>query len=68
MCDVSHLGFPDDVAFARYLTTDVGVAAIPPSAFYSSPPPQQMARFCFAKNPQTLQAAAERLAAWRARG
>ena len=67
MCDVSHLGFPDDVAFARYLTTDVGVAAIPPSAFYSSPPPQQMARFCFAKNPQTLQAAAERLAAWRAR-
>jgi aspartate/methionine/tyrosine aminotransferase len=68
MCDVSHLGFADDVAFARYLTTEVGVAAIPPSAFYSSPPPQQMARFCFAKNPQTLQAAAERLAAWRARG
>ena len=24
MCDVSHLGFPDDVAFARYLTTEVG--------------------------------------------
>jgi aspartate/methionine/tyrosine aminotransferase len=65
MCDVSHLGYPDDVAFARYLTTEVGVAAIPPSAFYTTPPPQQLARFCFAKNPQTLQAAADRLAAWR---
>ncbi|MGI8588717.1 MAG: methionine aminotransferase [Chloroflexia bacterium] len=61
MCDVTHLGFPDDVAFARYLTTQVGVAAIPPSAFYHAPPPQQLARFCFAKNPQTLQAAADRL-------
>ncbi|MDQ2808734.1 MAG: methionine aminotransferase [Chloroflexota bacterium] len=65
MCDVAHCGFPDDVAFARYLTTAVGVAAIPPSAFYLSPPPGQWARFCFAKNPQTLQAAADRLAAWR---
>jgi len=65
MCDVGHLGFADDVAFARYLTTAVGVAAIPPSAFYSAPLDRQMARFCFAKNPQTLQAAADRLAAWR---
>ncbi|HMA33705.1 MAG TPA: methionine aminotransferase [Chloroflexia bacterium] len=67
MCDVGHLGFADDVAFARYLTTEVGVAAIPPSAFYQTPPPQQLARFCFAKNPQTLQAAAARLTAWRSR-
>lgn len=65
MCDVTHLGFADDVAFARYLTTEVGVAAIPPSAFYHTPPPQQLARFCFAKNPHTLQAAADRLTAWR---
>ncbi len=64
MCDVAHCGFPDDVAFARYLTTEVGVAAIPPSVFYLTPPPGQWARFCFAKNPQTLQAAADRLAAW----
>jgi methionine aminotransferase len=41
------------------------VAAIPPSAFYHTPPPQQLARFCFAKNPHTLQAAADRLTAWR---
>ncbi|HUS13485.1 MAG TPA: methionine aminotransferase [Chloroflexia bacterium] len=65
MCDVGHLGFADDVAFARHLTTEIGVAAIPPSAFYTSPPPQQLARFCFAKSPATLQAAADRLAAWR---
>ena len=65
MCDVAHCGFPDDIAFARYLTTEVGVAAIPPSVFYLTPPPGQWARFCFAKNPQTLQAAADRLAAWR---
>ena len=32
-----HLGFPDDVAFCRYLTTEIGVAAIPPSAFYADP-------------------------------
>ncbi len=65
MCDVAHCGFPDDVAFARYLTTQVGVAAIPPSAFYLTAAPGQWARFCFAKNPQTLQAAADRLAAWQ---
>ena len=33
LCDIVHLGFPDDVAFCRYLTTEVGVAAIPPSFF-----------------------------------
>lgn len=65
MCDVRDAGFPDDLAFARHLTTDVGVAAIPPSVFYLAPPPHGWVRFCFAKNPQTLQAAADRLAAWR---
>ncbi len=62
LADISHLGFPDDVAFCRYLTTEVGVAAIPPSAFYADPrttPP--LARFCFAKSDATIAAAAERL-------
>ncbi len=68
MCDIAHLGFPDDLAFARYLTTEVGVAVIPPSVFYHAPPPQQLARFCFAKRPETLAAAAERLVAWCQRG
>ena len=54
--------FADDVAFCRHLTTDVGVAAIPPSAFYADPPSApRLVRFCFAKSDATLDAAAERL-------
>jgi aspartate/methionine/tyrosine aminotransferase len=61
--DVTGLGFTNDVDFCRYLVTEVGVAAIPPSAFYLEPstaPP--LARFCFAKRFETIDAAAERLA------
>jgi N-succinyldiaminopimelate aminotransferase len=66
MTDIAHLGFPDDVAFCRYLTADIGVAAIPPSAFYADPArAPQLARFCFAKRPETIAAAAERLAKLR---
>jgi aspartate/methionine/tyrosine aminotransferase len=55
-------GFTDDVAFCRYLTTDVGVAAIPPSAFYADPrTAPRLVRFCFAKSDATLDAAAVRL-------
>jgi len=44
------------------LTVNVGVAAIPPSAFYTDPSQAPlMARFCFAKEISTLQAAASRL-------
>jgi aspartate/methionine/tyrosine aminotransferase len=64
MADVSGLGFDDDVAFCRYLTSEIGVAAIPPSAFYADPSTAPLlARFCFAKRPETIAAAAERLAA-----
>src|SRR5262249_23814441 len=67
LADIAHLGFPDDVTFARYLTREVGVACIPPSVFYATPPPgEQLARFCFAKRDSTLAAAATRLAAWAA--
>jgi aspartate/methionine/tyrosine aminotransferase len=62
MADVSHLGFADDVAFCRWLTTEIGVAAVPPSAFYlDSTRAPLLARFCFAKRPETIQLAAERL-------
>jgi aspartate/methionine/tyrosine aminotransferase len=53
-----------DVAVCRWLTTGVGVAAIPPSAFYSAPHQHlvgNLARFCFCKTDETLDAAAERL-------
>ncbi|MEO8285605.1 MAG: methionine aminotransferase [Chloroflexota bacterium] len=66
MSDIRGLGFADDVAFARYMATEVGVACIPPSAFYSSSNEGTMlARWCFAKRDDTLAAAEERLLGWR---
>jgi aspartate/methionine/tyrosine aminotransferase len=64
--DITGLGFTNDVEFCRYLVTEVGVAAIPPSAFYLEPqtaPP--LARFCFAKRDETIEAAAGRFATMR---
>src|SRR5262249_24658559 len=60
--DISVLGYHDDGAFCRWLTAELGVAAIPTSAFYTDPasaPP--FARFSFAKKRETLEAAGERL-------
>ena len=66
MVDISELGFDDDVAFCRYLTTDVGVAAIPPSAFYTTTGGGQMlARFAFCKTEAALEQAGRRLRRWR---
>lgn len=61
LVDYSAISTLDDVEFCRWLTREVGVAAIPVSAFYESPPAQKLARFCFAKREATLDAAAERL-------
>jgi methionine aminotransferase len=57
--DVSDLGETD---FCQWLTREVGVAAIPLSAFYGNGFDQQVVRFCFAKQDATLHAALERLA------
>ncbi len=66
MADVRPWGFSDDVSFCRHLTMNVGVAAIPPSAFYADPRQAPiMARFCFAKDLTTLRAAADKLVACR---
>jgi aspartate/methionine/tyrosine aminotransferase len=63
MADIEGLDFPDDVAFCRFLTAEVGVAAVPPSAFYLDPArAPKLARFCFAKKPETLREASRRLA------
>ncbi|MGH2523761.1 MAG: methionine aminotransferase [Anaerolineales bacterium] len=64
MADFSPLGYDDDVAFCRWLTTEVGVAAIPPTAFYSDEHKhlgRTWARFAFCKRLETLEKAAERL-------
>lgn len=55
---ISSLGEAD---FCRWLTTEVGVAAIPLAAFYDDGRDQGLARFCFAKRDETLQAALQRL-------
>lgn len=62
MVDIDGLGFADDVAFCRYLTVEIGVAAIPPGAFYRNPADgRKLARFAFCKSDETLALAAERL-------
>jgi methionine aminotransferase len=48
--------------FARFLTAEIGVAAIPVSAFYAKPRESGIVRFCFAKQDATLELALERLA------
>ena len=48
--------------FCRWLTTEIGVAAIPLAAFYRGGFEQRIARFCFAKKDETLQLALARLA------
>jgi aspartate/methionine/tyrosine aminotransferase len=63
MTDISSFGFPDDVAFARYLVKEIGVAAVPGSSFYRNPADGRAhLRFTFCKTEKTFQAAAERLA------
>ncbi len=52
-----------EVEFARWLTTDVGVAAIPVSPFYDVPVENHTVRFCFAKKDETLHAALAKLQA-----
>ncbi len=61
--DIAGTGFDgSDVDFCRYITTKVGVAAVPVSAFYQEGGPQSFIRFCFAKRDSVLDAAAARLA------
>ena len=68
MTDISDFGFPDDVAFARWLVAEGGVAAVPGSSFYSDPAAgSQRLRFHFARKRETLEAAAERLQLIRTR-
>ena len=54
-----------DLDFAKYLTTEIGVAAIPLSPFYTEAPDDKVVRFCFAKKIKTMEEAAKRLKALR---
>ncbi len=59
--DYSAVSSLPEEAFCRWLTETVGVAAIPISAFYADGCEQGLARFCFAKQDETLDTAIERL-------
>ena len=59
--DYSAVSDLNEAAFCRWLTSEVGVAAIPLAAFYRGGFEQKLARFCFAKKDETLNTALERL-------
>jgi len=61
MLDYSSITDEPDIIFARRLTKDYGVAAIPPSVFYHRRDDYKVLRFCFAKKDETLERAAEKL-------
>jgi methionine aminotransferase len=60
--DISAVSDLGETEFCQWLTAEVGVAAIPLSAFYGNGFDQRVVRFCFAKQDATLNAALERLA------
>ena len=63
--DYSQLNIPEsklnEADFCQWLTKEIGVAAIPVSAFYNQTIESGVIRFCFAKQEKTLQQALERL-------
>ena len=61
LVDYSPISAADDLNFCEWLVREAGVAAIPVSAFYETPPDARLVRLCFAKSDDTLVAAAERL-------
>ena len=61
LVDYSTISQKDDLNFCEWLVHEAGVAAIPVSAFYETPPNARLIRLCFAKGDDTLNAAAERL-------
>ena len=59
--DITEVSDLSEAEFCKWLTTEIGVAAIPLSAFYGNGFDQRVVRFCFAKQDETLHAALSRL-------
>ena len=63
MTDIARFDRGNDVAFARWLVQEVGVAVVPGSSFYHDPDlGRTKVRFCFCKKDETLQEADRRMA------
>ena len=69
LADFSQLSDLRDVEFAKWLTSDVGVATVPGSSFFrpGSSGGSKIVRFAFCKKTETLLAAGDRLATLQAR-
>jgi aspartate/methionine/tyrosine aminotransferase len=62
LADHTPFGFSDDVSFARHMVTDIGVAVIPPSAFYHRREDgKSLVRFAFCKDEATIERAVEKM-------
>jgi methionine transaminase len=59
--DYSKISDMPEAEFSQWLTSEIGVAAIPVSAFYHESHESGVVRFCFAKKEETLALALERL-------
>ncbi|NTV53374.1 MAG: aminotransferase class I/II-fold pyridoxal phosphate-dependent enzyme [Candidatus Firestonebacteria bacterium] len=60
LVDIRPLGWDNDVKFCEWLVENIGVAGVPGSSFFREPV-HHLVRFHFAKKPETLNAAGERL-------
>ena len=60
MIDISPFGFESDIEFAHWMTREIGVAPVPGSSFFATPE-NRFVRLNFAKKPETLHTAGERL-------
>ena len=67
MAGIDAFGATDDVAFARHLVREIGVATVPGSSFFQDKDlGRKYVRFCFCKKDETLDAAIARLRNLRA--
>jgi aminotransferase len=60
MVDISPFGWESDIEFSHWMTREIGVAPVPGSSFFA-PSENRFIRLNFAKRPETLHAAGERL-------
>jgi methionine aminotransferase len=61
LLDYTKISKEKDTEYAIRITKENGVASIPVSVFYGTPKDHHLLRFCFAKDNETLEKAAERL-------
>jgi aminotransferase len=64
LADITKLGCDNSKNAAMKLLEDAGIASIPGSAFFRDPQGERLARFCFARDDETLDQACEMLRSW----